>query len=131
MSTEGTEEELAFLGFSLPNLLWWAAENPSHLCLANIPTAVGITRDAPFAAGEPRRFRASDDLNDVVARNKTRIVDGDFGPRRKRSSQPVRWPCVRLKYLGQGTFVDARQGQSLSSRLGGSLPELGRVDVRW
>jgi len=117
--------------FSLLNSLWWAAENPSHLCLANIPTAVGITRDVPFAAGEPRRFRASDDLNDVVARNKTRIVDGDFGPRRKRSSQPVRWPCVRLKYLGQGTFVDARQGQSLSSRLGGSLPELGRVDVRW
>ena len=83
LSTEGTKEELAFLVFSLLNSLWWAAENPSHLCLANIPTAVGITRDVPFAAGEPRRFRASDDLNDVVARNKTRIVDGDFGPRRE------------------------------------------------
>jgi|SRR6516165_593932 hypothetical protein len=99
------------------------------LCLANIPTVVGITQDAAFAAGEPRRFRASNDLTDVVARNKTRIVDGDFGPRRKKSSQTVRLPCVRLKYVGEGPFVDARQGQSLSSRHGGSLPEL--VDVRW
>jgi hypothetical protein len=53
-------------------------------------------------------FRASNNVNDLIACNKTRITDGDVGPRRQTSSQTVRWPGARLKDPGEGTSVHAR-----------------------
>ena len=64
--------------------------------------------DAAFAAGELRRFRASNDVHDPIAHNKTRIAYGDFGPRQEKSSQTVRWPCARLKWPGPGTSMHVR-----------------------
>jgi len=69
---------------------------------------MGIARRRGFRSYRAKTFGVSNDVNDLVARNKTRIACGDFGPRREKSSQTACWPSASLKYPGEGTSVHAR-----------------------